>query len=163
MVPARTPQIARADGVLRHRAHGAAEPGPRQDEMQRQRQRDDAEQDVEVGGRDDDAPERWKTSQSSRMLRRGRAGHAAREIAQDQQQPDRHQHRADDGLLGLPRLERLEQVDIHQPAEAEEDRRQHRRDQNRVQVLQAANMTLAATPAMASSVPCAKLSTRATP
>ncbi len=73
--------------------------------MQGEGQRGDAEQDVEIGGGDDDAPHDENIRLKSDVTRRW-AGHDRREIAQDQQQPNGHQHGADGGLHRIAVLER---------------------------------------------------------
>src|SRR5690606_35467066 len=102
-----------------------------QDHMERGGEGRDAEQDVEVGGGDDD-PVQDEDVELEPDVAGGRPGHQRGEIAQDQQQADRDQHGADDELDRASAFERLEQIGVHQPAEAEEDRRQDEGDDDRV-------------------------------
>ena len=67
---------------LRHRAHRAAEPGPGQDDMQRQRQANDAEQDVKLRRRNDDAAEREHLKVEP-YIAVGRAGELSRKGTDD--------------------------------------------------------------------------------
>ena len=126
------PADARADRILRDRTHRAAEPGAGQDDVQRERQDGDAEQDVELCRRDDDPLHDEYFNREPDVDRR-RTGKQRGKVADDQQQADRHQYGSDGGLHRIPALQRLEQIDVHQPAEPEEDRQQHKRNQNRIE------------------------------
>ena len=120
--------------------------------MQRQRQADDAEQDVKLRRRNDDAAKHEHVKVEPDVAV-GRTGKLGRKVAEDQEQTDGDQDGSDHCLHRTARLQRLEQDDIHEPAEGE-NTEQDCRDQQRVQPR--GDITLAAMPAIASKVPCAK-------
>jgi hypothetical protein len=123
-----------ADLVLRHGANAASEPGAGEKQVHGGGEQGNADQDGELGGRDDDIThlERFKAHADIAL---GGTGQHRRHITDDDHRPHRHQHRAHRAFEVTAFAQRVQELEVERIPRQEDGGRQQQRYEKRMQLV----------------------------